>query len=90
MIAPLMIAERLEARALAANAVRSAFYERFGEHPSAEDRLWQIDPIARLDFVGDVELKLGVAFRDEDVEFLETPSDLIERGTEILIRGGVR
>jgi len=46
--------------------------------------------IARLDFVGDVELKLGVAFRDEDVEFLETPSDLIERGAEILIRGGVR
>ena len=39
MIAPLMIAERLEARALAANAVRSAFYERFGEHPSADDRL---------------------------------------------------
>ena len=61
-----------------------------GEHPAAEDRLWQIDPIARLDFVGDVELKLGVAFRDEDVEFLETPSDLIERGAEILIRGGVR
>ena len=48
------------------------------------------DPIARLDFVGDVELKLGVAFRDEDVEFLETPSDLIERGAEILIRGGAR
>ena len=42
------------------------------------------------DFVGDVELKLGVAFRDEDVEFLETPSDLIERGAEILIRGGAR
>jgi hypothetical protein len=90
MIAPLDVAERLEARALAANAVRAAFYERFGEHPSAEDRLWQIDPIARLDFVGDVELKLGVAFRDEDVEFLETPSDLIDRGAEILIRGGVR
>ena len=90
MIAHLMIAKRLQARALAANAVSASFYERFGEHPCAEDRLWQIDPTARLDFVGDVELKLGVAFRDEDVEFLETPSDLIERGAEILIRGGVR
>ena len=50
----------------------------------------KLDPVARLDFVGDVELKLGVAFRDEDVEFLETPSDLIERGAEILIRGGAR
>ena len=90
MTAPLLFAERLEARALAANAVRSAFFERFGEHPSADDCLWRIDPIARLDFVGDVELKLGVAFRDEDVEFLETPSDLIERGAEIVIRGGAR
>ncbi len=54
MIAPLDVAERLEARALAANAVRPAFYERFGKHPSADDRLWQIDPIARLDFVGAV------------------------------------
>ena len=35
-------------------------------------------------------LKLGVTFRDEDIEFLETPSDLIERGAEILTRGGVR
>jgi len=90
MIAPLLIAERLEARTRAANAVRSAFYERFGEQPSAEDRLWQIDPITRQDFVGDIELKLGVIFRDEDVEFLETPSDLIERATEILIRGDAR
>jgi len=90
MIAPLLIAERLEARALAANAVRSAFFERFGENPSGDDRLWQIDPLARLDFVGDVELKLGVAFRDEDIEFLETAADLIERGAEILVRGGAR
>lgn len=90
MIAPLLIAKRLEARALVANAVRSAFFERFGEHPSGDDRLWQIDPLAHLDFVGAVELKLGVAFRDEDIEFLETPSDLIERGAEILIRGGER
>jgi len=90
MIAPLLIANRLEARALVANAVRSAFYERFGDNPSCDDRLWQIDPLSRLDFVSDVELKLGVAFRDEDLEFLETPSDLIERGAEILIREGVR
>lgn len=90
MIAPLLIAEQLEARALAANAVRSAFFERFGENPSADDRLWQIDPFVRLELVGDVELKLGVAFRDEDIEFLETPDDLIERGAEILMRGGGR
>lgn len=90
MNAPLMIAERLEARALAANAVRSAFYDRFGENPSADERLGRIDPAARLGFVGDVELKLGVAFRNEDIEFLETPADLIERGAEILIRGGAR
>lgn len=86
MNAPLLVAERLEARALAANAVRSAFFERFGEDPSPDDRLWQIDPFVRLEFVGDVELKLGVAFRDEDIEFLETPDDLIERGAEILMR----
>ena len=90
MNAPLMIAERLEARALAANAVRSAFYDRFGENPSADERLGRIDPAARLGLVGDVELKLGVAFRNEDIEFLETPADLIERGAEILIRGGAR
>ena len=90
MNAPILITERLEARALAANAVRAAYFERFGEDPSPEDRLWQIDPFVRLEFVGDVELKLGIAFRDEDIEFLETPDDLIERGADILIRGDAR
>ena len=82
MNAPLIAAARLEARALAANAVRSALYERFGERPAADDRRWRLDPAAKLDLIGEVELKLGVAFPDEDVEFLETPSDLIERGAD--------
>lgn len=85
MSAPLLVAQRLEARALVANAVRLAFFERFGEAPN--DRLWELDPLVRLGLVGEVELKLGVAFRDEDIEFLETPDDLIERGVAVLVGG---
>lgn len=89
MTAPLLVACRLETRALVANAVRLAFFERYGEPPNPDDPLWELDPLDRLDLVGDIELKLGVAFRDEDIEFLETPDDLIERGVTILI-GGAR
>lgn len=88
MSAPLLVAQRLEVRALVANAVRLAFFERFGESPHPDDRLWELDPLERLDFVGDVELRLGVAFRDEDIEFLETPYDLVERGITVLVGGG--
>ena len=87
MDAPLLIAHRLEARALVANAVRLAFFERYGEPPSPDDRLWELDPFDRLGLVGDVELRLGVAFRDEDIEFLETPDDLIDRGVAVLLGG---
>jgi len=87
MIAPLLVARRLEARALVANAVRLAFFERYGEPPNPGDPLWELDPLERLCLVGDIELKLGVAFRDEDIEFLETPDDLIERGVAILVGG---
>jgi hypothetical protein len=87
MTAPLLVAHRLETRALVANAVRLAFFERYGEPPSPDDRLWELDPLERLNLVGDVELRLGVAFRDEDIEFLETPDDLVERGVAVLIGG---
>jgi hypothetical protein len=87
MNAPLLIAHRLEARALVANAVRLAFFERYGEPPSPDDRLWELDPFDRLGLVGDIELRLGVAFRDEDIEFLETPGDLIDRGVAVLLGG---
>ena len=86
MNAPLLIAEKLEARALAANAVHAAYFERFGAPPCPEDRLYELDPFVRFELVCAIELKLGVAFRDEDIEFLETPPDLIERGAEILMR----
>jgi hypothetical protein len=87
MSAPLLVAQRLEARALVANAVRLAFFERYGELPGPEDALWRLDPFDRMGLVGDIELRLGVAFRDEDIEFLETPKDLVERGVAILIGG---
>jgi len=88
MSAPLVVAARLEARALVANAVRLAFFERYGEPPSPDDRLWELDPFDRLGLVCDVELKLGVAFRDEDIEFLETPDDLVDRGVAVLMEAG--
>jgi hypothetical protein len=86
MTAPLPVTGRREARALAANAVHLAFFERFGTFPSPDDLLWQLDPFDRLDLVGDIELKLGIAFRDADIEFLEHPNDLIERGASVLMR----
>ena len=85
MTAFLRLNDRLEARMLAANAVRLAFFEHFGTFPSPDDRLWQLDPFERLELVGDIELKLGVAFRDADIEFLEHPYDLIERGAAVLM-----
>jgi hypothetical protein len=82
----LRVAGRSEARALAANAVLLSFFERYGKFPAAEDSLWQIDPFERLDLIGDIELKLGAAFRDADIEFLEYADDLIQRGTSVLMR----
>jgi hypothetical protein len=84
MNAPLLAVEWLEARALAANSVRSAFFERFGSLPCDDDRLWELKPDDWYGLVADIELKLGVAFRDEDIEFLETPNDLVERATAVL------
>jgi hypothetical protein len=86
MTAPLRITGRREARALAANAVLLSFFERFGTFPNPDHRLWQLDPFERLELVGDIELKLGAAFRDADIEFLEHPHDLIERGASVLMR----
>jgi hypothetical protein len=86
MTSPLRVTERRDARALATNAVRLSFFERFGKFPTPDDRLWQLDPFERLDLIGDIELKLGVAFRDADIEFLEHPDDLIECGAFILMR----
>ncbi|MCL4852450.1 MAG: hypothetical protein KJZ78_13845 [Bryobacteraceae bacterium] len=82
----LRVTGRREARTLAANAVLLSFFERYGKFPAPEDRLWQIDPFERLDLIGDIELKLGAAFRDSDIELLEHPDDLIERGASVLMR----
>ena len=86
MSAPVNAGAQREARAIATNAVLLTFIERFGTLPQQDDRLWRLDPFERLELVGDIELKLGVAFEDADIEFLEHPSDLIERGTSILMR----
>jgi hypothetical protein len=85
MTAFLQLNDRLEARMLAANAVRLAFFERFGRFPSPDDRLWQLDPFVRLELVGDIELKLGVAFHEAELEFLEHPYDLIDFGASLLM-----
>jgi hypothetical protein len=79
------IAGQRDAQAIATNAVLLTFFERFGTLPQPKDRLWRLDPFERLQFVGDIELKLGVAFEDADIEFLDYPSDLIERGASILM-----
>ena len=86
MTAPLPVTGRREARALAANAVLLSFFERFGKFPAPDDRLWEIDPFERLDLIGDIELKLGAAFCDADIEFLEHPDDLIQRAASALMR----
>jgi hypothetical protein len=88
MKAPLLLVEHQETWALVANAVRVAYFERFGELLNPSDWLWERGTVQRLNLIADVELKLGVAFRDEDIEFLDTPEDLIERGVAILLRGG--
>lgn len=88
MNAPLLVTEYQETRALVANAVQHAFLERFGEAPDPADRLWERGSLERLALIGDVEAKLGVSFRDEDIEFLDTADDLVERGVAVLMRGG--
>lgn len=75
-----------DAHAVATNAVLLTFFEKFGTLPRPDDRLWRIDPFERLELVGDIELKLGVAFDDADIEFLEHPADLIARGASVLMR----
>lgn len=86
MSAPVRITGPREAHAVATNAVLLTFFERFGKFPRPHDRLWRLDPFERLELVGDIELKLGVAFQDADIEFLEHPHDLIERGASVLMR----
>ncbi len=86
MSTPLRLDGHREAHAIATNAVHLSFFERFGKFPRRDDQLWRLDPFERLALVGDVELKLGVAFEDADIEFLEHPDDLIERGASVLLR----
>ena len=88
MNAPLLVTQYQETRALVANAVQQAFFERFGEAPDPADRLWERGSLERLALIGDVEAKLGASFRDEDIEFLDTADDLVERGVAVLMRGG--
>ncbi len=82
----LRVTGRRDARVLAANAVLLSFFERYGKFPGPDDRLWEIDPFERLDLIGEIEMKLSAAFRDADIEFLERPDDLIERGASVLMR----
>lgn len=86
MTGPLLVSCHREAHAIATNAVLLTFFEKFGTLPRPDDRLWRIDPFERLELVGDIELKLGVAFDDADIEFLEHPADLIARGASVLMR----
>ena len=86
MSAPLRVSGHREAHAIATNAVLLTFFERFGKFPRPHDRLWRLDPFERLELVGDIELKLGAAFQDADIEVLEHPHDLIERGASVLMR----
>ena len=88
MNAPLLVAERREARLLSARAVSLVFKERFGRPPRRSAPLYDMDPLARLQLVSEIEVKLGVCFSDEDVEFVETEGDLIERGAAALMRAG--
>ena len=88
MSAPLLVAERREARLLSSRAVGLVFQERFGRQPRRSAPLYDMDPFARLALVAEIELKLGVAFSDEDVEFIETEGDLITRGAAALVRAG--
>jgi hypothetical protein len=86
MSVPTRVTGQREARALAANAVLLSFFERFGRFPGPEDRMWQLDPFEQLDLIGDIELKLGAAFRDADIEFLEDADDLVHRAALVLMR----
>jgi hypothetical protein len=86
MSAPLRIAGHRDAHAVATNAVLLSFFERFGTLPRRGDRLWRLDPLNDSKFVVEIELKLGAAFKDADIEFLERPDDLIERGASVLMR----
>jgi len=88
MNAPLLAAERREARLLSARAVGLVFQERFGRPPRRSAPLYDMDPFARLALIGEIEVRLGIAFSDEDVEFIETEGDLITRGAAALVRAG--
>jgi hypothetical protein len=86
MSRPLRVSGRREARTFAANAVMLSYFERFGRFPTGEDRFWQLDRFELLDLIGEIELKLGAAFRDSDIEFLEDADDLVQRGALVLMR----
>lgn len=86
MSAPLLVAERREARLLARRAVAVVFNEQLGRGPRRSEPLYGLDPMARLALVSGIERQLGIAFTDEDIEFIETEADLVERGAVALMR----
>jgi hypothetical protein len=86
MKAPLVNAERREARLLARRAVATAFDEHLGRGPQRSQPLYSLDPMARLALVSAIEQQLGITFTDDDIEFVETESDLVHRGTLALMR----
>ena len=88
MSAPLLSAERRVARHLARRAVAFVFNEHLGRGPLRSEPLYSLDPITRLSLVCGIERQLGITFTDEDIEFVETETDLVERGVVALMRGG--
>jgi hypothetical protein len=86
MNAPLLIAERREARLLAKRAVGLAFHEQLGRGPRRAEPLYCLDRGIWLVLLAAIERRLGITFSDEDIEFVETEADLAERGALALMR----
>lgn len=89
MNAPLLTAERRQARALASRAVTLVFQERFGRSLRGAKPLYEIDTFALLSLISAIEDKLGVTLSDEDMEFIETEGELVNRAAAALMRAGL-
>lgn len=86
MNAPLLIAERRAARALAGRAIHLVFMERFGRGLRRSRPLYDLDTFDVLSLVAGIEQKLGVAFTEDDIEFIETEGELVNRAAAALMR----
>ena len=86
MNAPLLSAERREARCLARCAVTTVFNKQLGRGPRRSEPLYSLERDAWLVLISAIEQQLGITFTDEDIEFVETETDLVERGAVALMR----